>query len=134
MTQAAMNESQDHLHDGQTGAPTWMPPKQPAWAFALNFFLPGAGLVYLRMPLWGLVNFVSVVALAAAFYWAIPPDLFERCAPWIGIAFQVGSGLLAQWLASAEQPVAQDDGPAADAQALSSPKSMGGPKQKKERE
>jgi hypothetical protein len=95
-----------------------MPPRHPAWAFALNFFLPGAGLVYLRRPLWGLVNFVTVVALATVIYWVLPLDVFERCAPWIGIVFQLGSGLLAQWMARAEHGVAEQDESTADEQAL----------------
>ncbi|HUY34771.1 MAG TPA: hypothetical protein VMV69_18645 [Pirellulales bacterium] len=112
MSEAPTNQAPDDFDGDQPGAHAahaWMPPKQPAWAFALNFFLPGAGLVYLGRPLWGLINFVTVVTLAAAIYGALPPDVFERCAPWIGIAFQVGSGLLAQWLAHAEQGVGRED-------------------------
>jgi TM2 domain-containing membrane protein YozV len=82
--------------------PGWMPPKQPVWAFALSFFLPGAGLLYLGKPLAGLANFIIVVELGAAIYMALPTDVFERCAPWIGIVFQVGSGLFAQSLANAQ--------------------------------
>ncbi|HVC97210.1 MAG TPA: hypothetical protein VND64_26255 [Pirellulales bacterium] len=114
MTQATTRQPPDDFHDDQPGAPAWMPQKQPAWAFALNFFLPGAGLVYLRKPLWGLVNFVTVIGLAAVIYWVLPPDVFERCAPWIGIVFQVGSGLLAQGMTGAEQGIAEEDGPTAD--------------------
>jgi len=109
MSKTVANQAPDDFHDDQSGAPVWMPQKHPAWAFALNFFLPGAGLVYLRRPLWGLLNLVTVVALAAAIYWVLPPDKFERCAPWIGIVFQVGSGLLTQWIAGSAQGVAQQE-------------------------
>jgi hypothetical protein len=105
MSQTPSNELPDGPDDElepELGKGAWMPPKQPAWAFALNFFLPGAGLVYLGRPLAGLANFLIVVVLGAAIYATLPPHVFERCAPWIGIVFQVGSGVFAQSLAKAE--------------------------------
>jgi hypothetical protein len=80
----------------------WLPPKQPAWAFALNFFFPGAGLIYLRKPLAGVANFVVVVAVFVAFYFAVDRERFERFSGSIGLAVFVLSGMLALWMAKSQ--------------------------------
>jgi hypothetical protein len=95
------NPTPDDVGEEQAESHSWMPAKQPVWAFALNFFLPGAGLVYLGKPLAGMVNLIVVLALGTAIYFVLPRDVFERSAPWIGIAFQVSSGLWAQSIANA---------------------------------
>ena len=69
--------------------------KEPSWAFAINFFWPGAGLVYLRRPWLGLANFIAVVAIAAAAWIAMPEARREQAAPWIGLILCGGSGILA---------------------------------------
>lgn len=73
--------------------------KPPAWAFAINFFWPGAGLVYLGKPLWGALNFIVVVAIAAGLWIALPNAEREKWTPWIGLLLSGGSGLLAQSIA-----------------------------------
>lgn len=73
--------------------------KPPAWAFAINFFWPGAGLIYLGKPLWGALNFIVVVAIAAGLWIALPNAEREKWTPWIGLLLSGGSGLLAQSLA-----------------------------------
>lgn len=74
--------------------------KSPEWAFAINFFWPGAGLVYLRKPLWGLLNFIVVVALAAAIWIALPDAKREKVAPWVGLLLCGGSGVWAYSVAN----------------------------------
>lgn len=74
--------------------------KEPSWAFALNFFWPGAGLVYLRRPWLGLVNFVAVVAIAAIVWIAMPEARREKTAPWIGLILCAGSAFLAYRMAN----------------------------------
>jgi hypothetical protein len=92
------DEIDNDVSDGDHGG-VWMPPKQPVWAFALSFFLPGAGLVYLRRPMSGLVNFLVVVFLGTFFYFLLPPAAFKRFAPVIGLCMQFASGVYAQWQA-----------------------------------
>ena len=75
--------------------------KEPSWAFAINFFWPGAGLVYLRRPWLGLANFAIVVAIAAAAWIAMPDARRETAARWIGLALCGGSGFLAYRMALA---------------------------------
>ena len=74
--------------------------RPPEWAFAINFFWPGAGLIYLRKPLLGVLNFVIVVALAAAIWIALPDAKREKVAPWIGLTLCGASGI---WAYSAAQ-------------------------------
>ncbi|HEV7221545.1 MAG TPA: hypothetical protein VGN42_02530 [Pirellulales bacterium] len=74
--------------------------KPPAWAFAINFFWPGAGLIYLRKPLWGALNFVVVVAIAAVVWIALPIGQREQVAPWLGLLLCGGSGFLAHKIAN----------------------------------
>src|SRR5438552_3899785 len=63
MSQAPTNQPPPDDPDDRPASPGWMPAKHPAWAFALSFFFPGTGLVYLGKPLAGLVNFAVVVGL-----------------------------------------------------------------------
>jgi hypothetical protein len=74
--------------------------REPSWAFALNFFWPGAGLVYLRRPWLGLANFMAVVSIAAAAWLALPDARRESAAPWIGLILCGGSGFLAYRMAN----------------------------------
>jgi len=74
--------------------------KEPSWAFALNFFWPGAGLVYLRRPWLGLANFAAVVTIAAAAWLALPDARRESAAPWIGLILCGSSGFLAYRMAN----------------------------------
>lgn len=74
--------------------------KPPEWAFAISFFWPGAGLVYLRKPLLGLLNFAGVIALAAAVWIALPDAKREKVAPWIGLLLCTGSGVWAYSVAN----------------------------------
>ncbi|HUY88573.1 MAG TPA: hypothetical protein VMV10_07560 [Pirellulales bacterium] len=73
--------------------------KEPSWAFAINFFWPGAGLIYLRRPWLGLLNFAVVVAIAAAAWIALPDARRETAARWIGLVLCGGSGFLAYQMA-----------------------------------
>lgn len=83
---------QDGGDDEYEEGPEFRPPE---WAFAINFFWPGAGLVYLRRPWAGLLNFIVVVALAAAIWVTLPKDKRERIAPWLGLIFCGASGIWA---------------------------------------
>lgn len=74
--------------------------KEPSWAFAINFFWPGAGLVYLRRPWLGLVNFAVVVTIAGAAWIALSPARREAAAPWIGLVLCGVSGFLAYQMAN----------------------------------
>lgn len=74
--------------------------KEPSWAFAINFFWPGAGLIYLRRPWLGLLNFAAVVAIAAAIWIALSDARREAAAPWIGLVLCGGSGFLAYQMAN----------------------------------
>jgi hypothetical protein len=74
--------------------------RPPEWAFAINFFWPGAGLIYLRKPLVGVLNFIIVVALAAAIWIALPDAKREKVAPWVGLILCGASGI---WAYSAAQ-------------------------------
>lgn len=83
---------------GESAAPADF--KEPSWAFAINFFWPGAGLIYLRRPGLGLLNFVVVAAIAAAAWIALPDARRETAAPWIGLLLCGGSGFLAYQMAN----------------------------------
>lgn len=73
---------------------------EPSWAFALNFFWPGAGFVYLRRPWLGLANFVAAISIAAAAWLALSDARRESAAPWIGLILCGGSAFLAYRMAN----------------------------------
>ena len=97
MSQPPPHDSDAQQQDELANAPNFKP---PSWAFAINFFWPGAGLVYLGKPLWGLLNFIVVVAIAAAVWIALPNAEREKWTPWIGLLLSGGSGFLAHQIAN----------------------------------
>jgi hypothetical protein len=52
--------------------------KNPWLAFILSFLLPGAGLWYLGLLLWGFVNLLVVIAISFAFFFVLPEETFEH--------------------------------------------------------
>lgn len=84
------------LPPGDEGEEQWQPPpKLPPFAFALNFFLPGAGLLYLGKPLAALVNFLGALTIYVAVYFLLSRAAFDEWAPSVGLLVQGGSGLWA---------------------------------------
>jgi hypothetical protein len=92
---------EDELDEGDDDesldGPEYRPPE---WAFAISFFWPGAGLLYLRKPWLGLLNFAAVVAIAAAVWMALPVGKREKAAPWIGMLLCGASGVWAYSVAT----------------------------------
>jgi hypothetical protein len=69
--------------------------KKPWLAFILNFLLAGAGLAYLGMWAWGVVNLIGVVLLGIGLTEIVPASQLD----WVYIALPVINGVLAQSLA-----------------------------------
>jgi hypothetical protein len=72
--------------------------KRPLLAFALSFFLPGAGLCYLGMWKWGLVNLVAVLILGAVAVSVLDEATLDSYRRYIAIACSSGSAALAMHL------------------------------------
>ena len=69
--------------------------KKPWLAFLLNFLLAGAGLAYLRLWLWAVVNLVGVLFLGFVLTRYVAADQLG----WVFIALPVVNGILAQAVA-----------------------------------
>lgn len=66
--------------------------KKPWLAFLLNFLLVGAGLAYLGMSAWGVVNLIFALALGVVLVSYVPASQLG----WIEIVLPVANGVLAQ--------------------------------------
>lgn len=99
MLNESPQDEPEHFQDAEE-SPANADFKEPSWAFALNFFWPGAGFVYLRRPWLGLANFFAVISIAAAAWLAMPDARRESAAPWIGLILCGGSGFLAYRMAN----------------------------------
>jgi hypothetical protein len=71
------------------------PPKNATLAFTLNFFLPGAGLWYLGLFGWGLLNFLAVLGIGIVAALILPDDVFDRNIRILSVMCSSGSGGLA---------------------------------------
>jgi hypothetical protein len=74
--------------------------KSPFVAFALSFFLPGAGLVYLGMWKWGILNLIGVLLIGVVAAFLIPDDSFDTYIRYIGYGCAGGSAGLANYYAT----------------------------------
>ncbi len=72
--------------------------KKPWLAFLLNFLLAGAGLAYLRLWLWAVVNLLVAVACGFAMFFYVPASQQS----WLEILLPVINGILAQAIAQAK--------------------------------
>ncbi len=73
--------------------------KSPFLAFILSFFLPGAGLAYLRKWSWGFVNLAVVLVIGLIAASALSEEVFEKYIRYLSMACAGGSGGLAMALA-----------------------------------
>jgi hypothetical protein len=69
--------------------------KKPWLAFILNFLLAGAGLAYLGLWLWGVVNLLAAVALGIGLVLYVPASQQS----WLEIVLPVTNGIIAQAIA-----------------------------------
>lgn len=69
-------------------------------AFTLSFLLPGAGLGYLGLWGWGVLNFVLVLGVGVVAEFVLPEKVFDKNIGLIGAACSGGSGGLAMVLAT----------------------------------
>jgi TM2 domain-containing membrane protein YozV len=83
--------------------------KSPQLAFTLNFFLPGAGLLYLGKPAWAAMNFIGVLLIGCLLAFALPDELFENYSRYIAMGIAGGCGGLA--MAIAKQRIQPDAPP-----------------------
>jgi hypothetical protein len=72
--------------------------KKPWLAFILNFLLAGAGLAYLGMWLWGIVNLLVALALGVGIVFYVPASQQS----WLEIVLPVVNGVLAQAIAQSK--------------------------------
>ena len=73
--------------------------KSHSVAFALSFFLPGAGLFYLGKWKWGFMNLGVVFAIGFILALALPDDTFNSIIKPVALGCSGGSGALAQSIA-----------------------------------
>lgn len=73
--------------------------KSPLLAFTLSFFPAGAGLWYLGLRRWAVVNMLVVLVVGVAAALALPEDVFDRNTGLLAAACGGGSGGLAMTLA-----------------------------------
>jgi hypothetical protein len=69
--------------------------KKPWLAFLLNLLLAGAGLAYLGMWAWGVVNLIVAMAVGVVLALSVPASQLE----WLEIVLPVVNGVMAQVLA-----------------------------------
>lgn len=75
--------------------------KLPLVAFLLNFFLPGAGFVYLGKWLYAVANFLAVILIGILLWIVVPEPLMERIRHHVASGIAGGCGGLA--MVSAQQ-------------------------------
>lgn len=72
--------------------------KKPWLAFLLNFLLAGAGLAYLGLWLWAVVNLLVTVACGFGMFFYVPASQQS----WIEILLPVINGIIAQAIAQSK--------------------------------
>jgi hypothetical protein len=75
------------------------PAKNATLALTLNFFLPGAGLWYLGLSAWGLINFLAVLGIGVVAALILPDDVFDQNIRQLCVVCSGASGGLAMALA-----------------------------------
>lgn len=73
--------------------------KRPFVAFLLSFLLPGAGLAYLGLWKWALINLLAVLVVGFLLAFLLPEEFLDRYMRYVAIGLSSGSGGLAQALA-----------------------------------
>lgn len=70
--------------------------KSPLLAFTLSFLLPGAGLVYLGKPFWGMLNFLIVLVIGGLAYVLLDENAFAQTQRYLAFGCSGGSAGLAR--------------------------------------